>query len=223
MNLRNLNSVGKNVSEYKSSPQSELMSIFEFKSTFPLQKKNEKYLNNLTPKASFRFNPGDMKNHNSSERTINTENIFSINRLGFSDSLESGRSLTLGVDFKKQLIKDMNKYFELKLATVLRDKEENFIPKKTTLNKKTSNIFGSITNNFSDHLNINYNFSVDNNLNEISYNDVNTTLSLNNFVTTFNFIKEKGDVGDQNFLKNTTSYKIDDNNYIKFNTRETEN
>ena len=85
--------------------------------------------------------------------------------MGFGDSLESGRSLTLGVDFKKQLIKDMNKYFELKLTTVLRDKEENFIP-KTTLNKKTSNLFGSITSNFSDHLNINYNFSVDNNLNK---------------------------------------------------------
>ena len=113
----------------------------------------------------------------------------------------------------------MNKYFELKLATVLRDKEENFIPKKTTLNKKTSNLFGSITNNFSDHLNINYNFSVDNNLNEITYNDVNTTFSLNNLVSSFNFIKEKGDVGDQNFLKNTTSYKLDDSNYIKFNTR----
>ena len=36
----------------------------------------------------------------------------------------------------------MNKYFELKLASVLRDKEENFIPKNTTLNKKSSNIYG---------------------------------------------------------------------------------
>ena len=35
------------------------------------------------------------------------------------------------------------KFFEFKLATVLRDNEENNIPTKTTLNKKNSNLFGS--------------------------------------------------------------------------------
>ena len=33
-------------------------------------------------------------------------------------------------------MKNINKYFELKLATVLRDKEEKKIPKSSTLNKK---------------------------------------------------------------------------------------
>ena len=219
INLKNLNSVGKNVSEYKSSLQSEIMSIFEVKSSIPLKKESEKYVNYLTPKISLRGNPSDMKNHSSSERTMDINNIFSINRFGFNDSFEAGRSLTIGLDYKKQLLNEMNKYFELKLATVFRDKEENFIPKQTTLNRKTSNIFGSISNNFSDNIKLNYKFSVDNNLNEISYNDINTTLSTDNFVTTFNYIKETGDIGDQNFLKNTTSYKINKNNNIKFNTR----
>ena len=219
INLKNLNSVGKNVSEYKSSPQAELMSIFELKSTIPLKKQTEKYLSYLTPKISFRVNPSDMKNHSSADKTLNTNNIFSINRLGFNDSFEAGRSLTIGFDYNKQMLKDLNKYFELKLATVFRDKEENFLPKKSTLNRKTSNLFGSMTNNFSENIKLNYNFSVDNNFDEISYNDVNATLSTKNFSSTFNFIKELGDMGDQNFLKNTTSYKFNDQNYIKFNTR----
>ena len=219
VNLKNLNSVGKNVSEYKSSLQSELMSIFELNSSIPLKKQTEKSLSYLTPKISFRVNPSDMKNHSSAEKLIDTDNIFSINRLGFSDSFEAGRSLTVGLDYKKEMLKDVNRYFELKLATVFRDKEENFLPKKSTLNRKTSNLFGSMTNNFSENIKLNYNFSVDNNFDEISYNDINTTLSTQNFSTTFNFIKELGDMGDQNFLKNTTSYKFDDQNYIKFNTR----
>ena len=39
----------------------------------------------LTPKISFRFNPGNnMKNHTTDEREINvSDNIFDINRLGF--------------------------------------------------------------------------------------------------------------------------------------------
>ena len=160
-----------------------------------------------------------MKNHSSTDKTINTENIFSINRLGLSDTFEAGRSLTIGLDYKKEMLEDVNKYFELKLATVLRDKEENFVPKKSTLNRKTSNLFGAITNNFSENIILNYNFSVDNNFDEISYNDINTTLSTKNFTTTFNFIKELSDIGDQNFLKNTTSYKFNDQNYLKFNTR----
>ena len=159
-----------------------------------------------------------MKNHNASERTINVENIFAMDRLGIDDSFETGKSITLGVDYKKEKLDDLNKFFEIKLASVFRDKEENFIPSNTTI-KKNSNVFGSISNNFSEHLSLNYKFAVDNNLNELQYNDINTTLSVNNFVTTFNFVKETDEMGDQNFLKNTTSYKIDDNNFVRFNTR----
>ena len=36
-----------------------------------------------------------MKDNKSSSRTINSNNIFEINRLGISDSFETGRSLTL--------------------------------------------------------------------------------------------------------------------------------
>ena len=160
-----------------------------------------------------------MKNHSTDKRIINTDNIFSIERLGLGDSFEAGKSLTLGVEYKKQMVEDMNKYFELKLASAFRDKEEDFMPKKSTLNKKTSNIFGSLSSNFIENLNLSYNFSLDNNLDEIEYNDIKADLSINNFVTSFNFIKEIDEVGDENFLSNTTSYKFDDKNQITFSTR----
>ena len=219
LNIKNLNSLGKNISDYKSSPQVEFSSIAEFKSTIPLIKKTENYLNLLTPKISLRANPGDMKNHKTSERIINTDNIFSIDRLGLSDTFEAGRSITLGIDYKKQMLKDVNQYFEIKLASVFRDKEENFIPEKTTIDKKTSNIFGSLSTGISENLNLNYRFALDNNLDEIKYNDIGATFSLNNFVTTFNFIEEKDEMGDQNLIENSTIYKFDDQNQITFNTR----
>ena len=49
---------------------------------------------------------------------------------------------------------DINNYFEFKLATVIRDKEERFIPNKSTLHRKNSNIFGSITNNLHNNVKI---------------------------------------------------------------------
>ena len=49
-----------------------------------------------------------------------------------SDTYESGKSITLGVDIRsKESLNDINDYFKFKLATVLRDKEENFIPKSS--------------------------------------------------------------------------------------------
>ena len=182
INIKNLNSVGKNVSDYKSSPQIEISSIFDFQTSYPL-KQTKNFSNFLTPKLSLRINPSDMKNYTSSERTITTDNIFSLDRLGLSDTFESGKSATLGLKYKKEMLSDINKYFELNLATVVRDKEEKLIPKKTTLNQKNSNIFGSVTNNFSDKFKLNYKFALDQNLNEIQYNDINATISLNNLVT----------------------------------------
>ena len=158
IHFKNLNSTGKN-SEYKSSLQSEIVSIFSLNSSFPLRKIQDEYQSFLTPKASIRINPSDMKNYSTSNKTINVGNIFNINRLGLSDTHESGRSLTLGIDYKKEKIgatnldsdeiENINEYFELKLATVLRDKENSFIPKSSTINRKNSNIFGSIENNLS--------------------------------------------------------------------------
>ena len=113
----------------------------------------------------------------------------------------------------------MNKYFEFKLASVLRDKNEDFIPSKTTLNKKYSNIFGSLTNNFSDNLKFDYNFAIDNDLDKIKYNDLGSTISINNFVTNFNYIKEMDEMGDQNYIENNTIYNFNDQNYLSFNTR----
>ena len=90
----------------------------------------------ITPKVSFRFNPSDMKNYSTSEKNITVDNIFSINRLGLDDSFEEGKSLTVGIDYKKEKLNNINKYFEFKIGTVFRDSEEKFIPTSSSLNKK---------------------------------------------------------------------------------------
>ena len=219
VDIKNLNSMGKNHSRYKSSPQIEMMSIFNFDSSIPLLKKEEKYTNYLIPKLSLKVNPSDMKNYYNSDRVIDVNNIFTNNRLGINDSLEAGKSITLGLDFKKENIEDPNKFFEIKLASVLRDKEENFIPKKTTLNKKSSNIFGSISNNFIEFLDLSYNFSINNDLESLEYNNFNAEFKFNNFTSKLNFVEESGEMGSANFIENDTYFKFNENNYFTFKTR----
>jgi LPS-assembly protein len=219
INTKNLNSLGKNNAEYKSSPQIELMNELKLDVSYPLLKQTESNINYLTPRAMMKINPSDMKDYSSMDITTNVNNIFNNNRLGVKDTLEAGRSLTLGVNYKKESLQDLNKFFEFNIATVLRDKEENFIPNKTTLNKKNSNLFGSISNNFSDYFNLKYNFAVNNNLNTIEYNNLSAEFSFNNFTSKFDFLEERGVMGDNNFIENNTSYSINNQNYITFKTR----
>jgi len=222
LSLKNLNSIGKKTSQYKSDPQIEIASLLNVNFSMPLERKNEKSENLLIPKISLRFNPSDMKDYSTSEKKIDTSNAFALNRLGISDTLETGRSITLGLDYKNEKKNDLeqiNNYFELKLATVLRDKEEKFIPNNSTINKKNSNLFGSINNKFSNNLEIGYNFSIDNDYNTFEYNDFNTTISINNFITKFNFIEEHAETGDTNILAGSLEYVFDEKNSFKFQTR----
>ena len=222
INLKNLNSVGKKSTKYKSNTQSELISLYNMDVSLPLIKESEISKNLLTPKLSFRFNPSDMKNYSTTGRTIDANNAWAINRLGLSDTYESGRSLTLGLNYsneRKDKLNQINNYFEMKLATILRDKEEKFIPNNSTINRKNSNLFGSVTNKFSENIEIGYNFSLDNDLNTLEYNNIDTTISLNNIVTKFNFIEENGERGDSNIVGGSIAYNLDDKNFFSFETR----
>ena len=116
-------------------------------------------------------------------------------------------------------MENINNFFEAKLATVLRDKEEEFIPKKSTLHRKMSNVFGSVTNNIDDNIIFDYKFSLDNDLNTFEYNQFSTTLSFDNFTTSFSFLEENGEMGDANVFENSISYNFDDSNFFTFKTR----
>ncbi len=223
----NLNTTGKNHSVYKSSLQTQLMSIFEVKSEFPLIKQSNRFNEKITPQISFRVNPGDMKSLKA--RSVNVDNIFSINRLGLGEAYEKGKSLTLGLNYRKDdvlnkyfdkdKLEEVDQFFEIKLAGVLRDVEEDKISSSTTLNRKASNLFGSITNKMSNTVQLDYNFAIDNDLSTFEHNDVNIKFSLNNLISEFNFSESNGEMGDSNVISNKTLYKIDENNYFTFETR----
>ena len=219
VNIKNLNTTGKNSSQYKSSPQVELMTLYSFNSSYPLIKEEENYQNYLIPKLSLKINPHDMKNYSSTKKNINTTNIFDNNRLGLSDSFETGESLTLGLNYKREDKNNFNNFLHINLATVLRLNEEEFIPSNTTINKKNSNIFGNIKTSFNELLDINYNFAIDNNYNKFEFNEFDGLFKFGKINTEINFLKESNSMGGESFIGNNTSYIIDDNNSISFSAR----
>jgi LPS-assembly protein len=232
--FKNLNAVGKNDSTYTSSPQIDGMSTFKIDTSFPLLKSKNMIRETLTPKISFRINPANnMDNYSGSSANINANNVFDINRLGISNDFEAGRSFTLGLDYKYDPLLDNesentndnlsedidDKYLEIKLATVVRDQYESDIPSSSTINRKNSDLFGSINNKLLDNIDFLYEFSLDNDMKTINSNEIETEISINNFITTFNFIEQRNEIGSTHLLSNTTEYKINDNKSLKFSTR----
>jgi len=230
--LKNINSIGKNTNTYKNSPQSEIMTAYGYNMSLPLSKKNEKSINTLIPKISFRASPHEMKNNSSSNRRINNDNIFSYNRLSLGDSFESGGSLTLGIDFIKEKtvteeeigfddkILQLEEYFDFKLATVLNIKEEKKLPEKSTLNKKNSNIFGQLNFKPNKVLSLKHDFSLTNNLDVVEYNALSTIFNYENFTTEFKFIEERGVIGETDIIENFTKYNFNEYNSVSFATRK---
>ncbi|MDC0330738.1 organic solvent tolerance protein [Candidatus Pelagibacter sp.] len=225
VSLKNVNTVGKNNVKYKNSPQSELMSAYIYNASLPLIKKNSKTFNTLEPKLSLRFSPHEMKNNNNESRRIDISNIFASNRLSLDNSFEAGESITLGLNFKKEKfnmndkIENIEEYIDFKLASVVRLNEEKNIPINSTLNKKNSNIFGQFNFKPIKNISFGYNFSLTDDLNNFEYNSLITKMEFGNFITQFDYLEERGVVGNTNVIESTTKYNFDNQNFISFNTR----
>jgi LPS-assembly protein len=170
-----------------------------------------------------------MKNHSSTGRRINADNVFGIDRLRLGDSLEAGESLTLGIEFQKEKITNKDKileieeYFDFKLATVFSLNKEENIPINSTINEKTSNIFGQLNFKPNEIFSLKYDLSLTNDLNTFEYNSLTAKINLDKFSTEFNFLEERGIIGQSNVVTSTSEYNFYEYNSISFGTRRNRN
>ena len=217
--FKNVNSVGKNSSKFKDNEQAEILGIAKYSLSMPLIKKTDDNLNLLTPKLSFMHSPNDGKNLKNEERKLGIDNAFSLNRIGFNDSVEGGTSLTIGLDFDKKNSND-NSIFLANIATVFRNDENENLPISSKLGKKQSDIVGSINFIPSEIIDFKYNYSLNNNFDEINLHNFETNVQINNFVNNFNFYEENNLIGNESYYQNKLSYFFNPNSSFSFQTRE---
>jgi len=226
--FKNNNTIGKKDSVYTSRPQIDGSNMIRLNTSLPFTKKSASVTETLIPKISFRANPANnAPNYSATRSIIDAHNAFEINRLGLTNIYEAGQSLTFGLDYKYDQVENISedntkeikdKYIEFKLATIMRDQYENHIPISSTINRKSSNIFGHINNNLFENLNLTYDFSLDNDLKTFNSHNISSEISINNFLTTFNYIEERSIIGSTHVISNSTTYKIDEENSFSFST-----
>ncbi len=216
--LKNVTTESDNSEEYTNNFRSQNYGSFLYDISYPMKKEGSKFDSFLSGKASLMYSPNKNKNLKNLDRKIDIKNIFNQNRLGLNDSVEGGQSLTLGGEYK---ITDKlnNNILTAGLASVLRDKNEEKLPSSSTINNKSSDIIGSFNFRPNENFSLDYNFSVDNDLNSTNYNLIKTNITINKFVTTFEFLQEDDEIGTENHYSNETKIILSDSTSLKYRTR----
>jgi len=216
--LKNSTTKGDNSDTYSNETQSDNYSSFIFNSSIPLKKNYKDYIGNLSPKLTAMYSPNKSENLIELDRKINITNMFSGNRLGLSDSVEGGQSLTLGFDYDLKT-KENQDFLGFSLGQIFRDRNDKKLPTKSKMQNKSSDVIGNFKFQPNDNFKINYDFSADNSLDTMNYTKVETQLNVNNFLTSFEFLEENNDIGSDSYLLGDVKYKFNGNNSIAYNTR----
>ncbi len=216
--IKNVNTKGDNSSVFKEDYDNKLLSGIVLNREYPLKKVNNDKLSYFTPKISARISPTETKNIRNNDKRVDFISLFNTDRLNESTVLEGGESLTLGADYK--LSNENGEIFSLSGGQVFRLNEEKDLPKTSTLGNKRSDIIGNLKFIPSEAFNLNYSFSIDNDLKDLNYNYAETNFFVNNFMTSFKYLSDGNSINNRSYLSNTTKYSFDKNNSFEFTTNK---
>ena len=217
--LKNVNSEGENSTELKENTDNKVLSSFVHNTKYPLIKKTDNYTNYLTPILSTRLSLSETKNVSSEDQRITFGEIFNIDRLNDDYMIEGGESLTIGTEYSLFNENNFN-ILNLSAAQVLRLQENPDLPIDSSIGEKRSDFIGSLELNPSEKTNINYSYSLDNNLDDLNYNFITANYSVNNFITSFKFLEDNSSSGDKSFIENNTKISFKNNYSLQFNTNK---
>ena len=216
--FKNSNHNDKNSSSYKDESSSDFYTSLILNSALPLKKISANFEREFKPKLSLSLSPRRSENLINKNRRINIVNIFSNNRLGLSDSLEGGQSLTLGTEYNLNK-RNGSEVLNMSFAQIYRDINEERLPTQSKMNTKSSDVVGGIKFTPNRYINFDYDFSLYINLKTSNYNMAKSNISINNFITSFEFLEENNEIGSSSYLSNKTSYSFNDNNKLLYRER----
>jgi len=215
--LKNPSSYSENSDNFKDNSNYELYGTIKLDASLPMQKKMEDYNHFLRPVASLRFSPNGNSDISSKDVLINYDNVFSLNRIGTTNQVEGGDALTIGLEFKRINLNGSN-VIDLKVANVLKSKENIKLPTKSKLDKTRSDIFGSLKYNLSNNLNLGYDFSYDRDLDHSNLEGLFIDIKVNKIFTDFYYYTTDNDLGEGETISNNTIINLNKESSLKFNT-----
>jgi len=218
--LRNANSDAHNSKNFKENTTFNLAGVYQYNLSLPLFKKDIQFEKTLIPKIGLKISPDSTKDKSKNNVELDVNNIFNIDRIGDTSSLDGGISLAYGTDYSILNLKNNKEIINLKLANNLRLKENNDLPKSHQINQKTSNLFNEIKFNPNDFFNTTYKSSIKNNLKEIESENLISEFRVNNIVAKFDYLNRNNFNENYSYISSNINYSINESNSFSFATRK---
>ena len=175
-----------------------------------LSKESEQY---LIPRILTRYSPGKMTNAKSNDTTLNTDNLFSINRMNSDELIEKDLSINIGLDWMwKEKTANKNKPAEagITIGQVIKFNEDPDMPTKSSLQNKNSDLVTKANYLSPGNFDVTLKNTLDNGFNHVYYNDLNLKTFLKQGEINFNFYEKNSHIGNERYAKaNLISYLTD--------------
>ena len=204
---------------------SEVSGVIAYDAKLPLSKKNEEKskINLFTPRVSLRYAPGHMRNLQDDGLKLSYSNIYSLNKNSQEDVIEIGESIAAGFEISNNDLIDGNpgeKNYSLSIAQVHNTEEIVKIPSRSSLDQKASDLVGETFIKISENFTLKNEFSIDHNLNDINYNDLEANLILGNTSFNLNYLEENNHIGSSNYIKTGINVDFDNSGQLNFNLKK---
>ena len=183
-----------------------------------ISKESEQY---IIPRILTRYAPGKMQNAKSNDITLNTDNLFSINRMNSDELIEKDFSLNLGLDWlwkEKNLNQTKPSEASFSIGQVVKFNNDLDMPTKSSLQNKNSDLVTKATYLSPENFDFTMKNTLDNNLNHAYYNDVTLKKFLKQGEVNFNFYEKNSHIGSERYAKANLISFVTDSTKIKIET-----
>ena len=186
---KNINVQNQNILDSKENFNSDTYLTLGVENSLPLMKINKNTEETLTPKIFTKFTTGSMTNANSLDKMLTYQDIYSMNRMSSITNPETGGDIGYGIDYnirKKNNLSEVYMDGTFSIGQVIKKKKLKEMPENSSLANTSSDFVGNVsffydgkieekisqTAYLKKGLNINYDYTVSNDLNKILKNDI---------------------------------------------------
>ena len=186
-----------------------------------ISKESEQY---LIPRILTRYSPGKMTNAKSNDTSLNTDNLFSINRMNSDELIEKDLSFNIGLDWMwKEKIVNKNKPAEaaFSIGQVIKFNEDPDMPTKSSLQNKSSDFVTKANYLSPGNFDVTIKNTLDNGFNHVYYNDINFKKFLDQGKQgeiNFNFYEKNNHIGNERYAKANLASYLTDNTKLTIST-----
>ena len=208
-------------SDYKTPNQnlnSQINPVVGFDTSLPFAKINKDTEQYIIPRILTRYAPGKMTNATTNDTTLNTDNIFSMNRMNSDELIEKDLSFNLGADWIWQEKKTNNKEPEkatISVGQVLKLNKDLDMPTKSSLQKSNSDIVSKINYLSPKNFDVTLKSTFDNQLNHVYYNDFTFKKNFTSSEVNFSFYEKNSHIGNERYAKANLTSNITESTKIK--------